>query len=128
MQYTRYSPVTKDILDMIEIGDYVKCNNWKCPYVVRCVSENYFVMTQKMFGKEYYSICEKKPAGYGRNFYQKNQFRISTDFWIFGYINGYHFDNPEWCKEYLNSLEAGTTELSERNAIGLTEISFKKGK
>lgn len=124
---THYNPL-KSQLDSVEVGDLVKCNGWKVPYRVKGVSPNYFVMARKQFGNWYYSICEKKMRTAGDyNAMRSGRYHISTDNMIFGYVDGYDFDNSEWMAGYLNALETGKIELSERNGRALYSISIKKG-
>lgn len=120
--------ITKDVLDTVEVGDLVKCNGWKVPYRVKGVSENYFVMARKQFGEWYYSICEKKLRTAGQyNAMMPGMFHISVDNMVFGYADGYGFDNAEWMAGYLDALETGKIELSERKGCALNSIHIKKG-
>lgn len=124
--YSEHDNITKEILNTIQNGDFIKCNDWKKPMKVVGVSENYFVMIQKMFGKIFYSICEKKPVQYGRNNFSAGSFRISPDHWLFGWHAGkYEWDNEEWVKAYLDSFESGESKLSERRAVGIRRIAIK---
>jgi len=124
--YTIYEEITKEVLDGVKVGDLVKCNDWTVPYRVKGVSEHYFVMTRKQFGATYYSICEKKPwPGIRHNAMTGGMFHIGPDHWIFGWIGGYDFDDQENMAEYLNSLEAGETAISERRGCPLTSIAIK---
>lgn len=125
-QYTTYDEVTKEVLDAIKKGDLVRANDWKQPMKVIGVSENYFVMTQKIFGKIFYSVCEKKRAKYGRNGYSEGQFRTAPDHWLFGWQGDRHkWEDEEWVKSYLNSFESGESKLSERKALGIKSVSIK---
>ena len=120
--------ITKAVLDTVAVGDLVKCNGWKAPYRVKGVSKNYFVMARKQFGEWYYSICEKKVRTAGQyNSMMPGMFHISTDNMVFGYVDGYDFDNAEWMAGYLNALETGKIELSERKGCALNSIHIKKG-
>lgn len=127
MGYTHYKDVTKEILDNIKVGNLIKVNNWKKPMRVVGVSENYFCMIQKIFGKIYYSVCEKKPWGGIR--YNKmigGLFHCGTDNMIFGYFGfNYKFDDEEQIKEYLNAFETGEIELSMRGTIPIIDLYVK---
>lgn len=126
--YETYSNPTKAQLDSVEVGDLVRCNDWKAPYRVKGVSPNYFVMARKMFGEWCYSICEKKVRTAGDyNAMRSGMFHISTDNMVFGYVDGYDFDNEEWMAGYLKALETGEIELSERKGCPVYSISIKKG-
>lgn len=119
--------ITKAVLDTVEVGDLVKCNGWKVPYRVKGVSANYFVMARKQFGEWHYSICEKNIRVEGRyNAMEPGMYHISTDNMVFGYVDGYDFDNAEWMDGYLNALETGKIELSERKGCALHSIHIKK--
>ena len=120
--YIKHDEITKELLNSIEGGDLVKCNNWRGTLKVIGVSENYFLMVYK----DECSICEKKPSETTRNFYTKGSFRIGTDNYIFGFEDGYKFENEESIKKYLNEFETGVTELSVRNAVDLVSIAIKK--
>ena len=127
MGYTHYKDVTKEILDNIKVENLIKVNNWKKPMRVVGVSENYFCMIQKNFGKIYYSVCEKKPWGGIR--YNKmigGLFHCGTDNMIFGYFGfNYKFDDEEQIKEYLNAFETGEIELSMRGTIPIIDLYVK---
>lgn len=127
-EYQNYTEITKELLDSVQVGDLVKCNDWKVPYRVYGVSENYFVMARRMFKNWCYSVCEKKPwPGIRHNAMTGGMFHIGTDNWIFGYIGGYDFTDPDNAKEYLDCFENGETELSVRRSCPLESISIKKG-
>lgn len=131
-QYTHYTDVTREILDTIKVGDLIKVNDWKRPMRVKAVSENYFVMTQKMFGDTWYSVCSKLPwDGIRHNAMRGGMFHCSTDNWIFGstlcfdYDNLYEFENEEANQKYLQEFENGETELSQRRAIPIYDLYVK---
>ena len=124
-QYEVYkeNKITKDLLDSIKVGDFVKCNNWTKPLIVKAVSENYFVMVRNHFGQALYSICEKKPSSFSRNYFTAGSFRIGTDNWIFGI---YDYLIKEDCERAVKDLEQGETELSVRRTIDLEFIQIKR--
>lgn len=126
-EYIKYENITKEILDTIQIGNLVKINDWKKPMKVVGVSENYFVMTQNMFGKLYYSVCEKKSRSGGQhNEMRHGMFHCSRDNMIFGYSDfDYKFDNEESINNYLNAFEEGKIELSERAGIPIYTLFAK---
>ena len=57
-KYVEYSDekITREVLDSIKIGDYIRCNDWKRAMRVYGVSDNYFVVARKAFGKWIYSV------------------------------------------------------------------------
>jgi hypothetical protein len=115
--------ITKEVLDTVEKGNLIKLNNWKVPFKVMLVSNNYFVMIRKQFGKSRYSVCDKVNLIAG------------TDNRIFGYMSKTEYtdkdtpryENEAFLTEYLESFETGETQISPRNRIKLTEVYCKKG-
>ena len=125
----RDKEITKEILDSIKVGDKVRCNDWKRAKKVVGVSQNYFVMATKCFGKWLYSVCEKKTfKGIRYNALVGGYFSIGTDNWVFGapMENAYEFDNEIFVKQYLNAFESGECELSMRKSCALTEIEIRR--
>lgn len=130
--YVHYDNVTRDVLDTIKVGDLIKVNNWKKPMRVKAVSNNYFVMTQNLFGDTYYSVCSKLPwKGIRHNGMRGGMFHCSTDNWVFGsplsfdYENLYRFENEEANQRYLQQFEDGDCELSERRGIAIYDLYIK---
>ena len=111
--YLYYEEVTKDILDSIEVGNFVKCNGWRKPMMVVAVSKNYFIMIARHFKTFTYSICEKLPSKFTHNMYDEGCFRIGPD----NYYCYYDYFNLEECKEALIRLEDGYsyTPIAEKN-------------
>ena len=131
-EYIHYTDITKEILDTIKVGDLVKINDWKKPFRVKAVSENYFVMTRKQFNDTYYSVCSKLPwGGVRHNSMYGGMFHCSTDDWVFGhplsseYENLYQFDNDEYNQKYLQSFEDKESHLSERRGIAIYHLYVK---
>lgn len=128
-EYKLYTEITKELLDSVQVGDLIKCNEWTSPLRVKGVSENYFVMARKMFGETNYSICEKKPwDGTRYNAFRGGMFHISTDNLIFSWMGGYDFDDEANMKKYLEALENGDIGLSLRSGCPLERIAIKKVK
>ena len=131
--YVHYDNITKEILDTIKVGDFIKVNDWKKPMTVKAVSDNYFVMTQNLFGKIYYSVVSKLPwDGIRYNNMVGGKFHCSTDDYVFGsplsaeYENFYKFENEEANQKYLQSFENNECSLSQRNAIPINDLYVKK--
>ena len=130
--YDVHEEITRELLDSIQVGDMVKCNDWARAKRVMGVSANYFVMATSCFGKTLYSICEKKRwLGTRYNHMVGGMFHIGPDNWIFGWggwgYNGYYDFYDMWkTVEYLESLEEGVTELSHRRSVPLTRIAIKR--
>jgi hypothetical protein len=136
---TKYTDITKELLDSIKVGDLVAIQNWDDMYEVRAVSDNYFVMAATSPDYDgWYSICEKKLCEYDYNSMRKNMFHCGTDFWTFGYVvpedisrkdnpdGVYTFRNPKINESYLASLESGETELSVRSSVPIYELYLKR--
>lgn len=126
-EYKHFQNVTKEILDSVKVGNFIKINSWKRPMKVVGVSDNYFVMIQKVCGKICYSVCEKKPWGGIRyNAMRGGMFHCGTDNMVFGLIDfDYKFDKREEIKRYLNAFESKEIELSQRNAVPIFELYIK---
>lgn len=128
--YMRYvdKEITREILDSVKIGDYVRCNDWKRSMKVVGVSENYFVMAIKAFGRWIYSVCEKTPfKGIRHNSLIGGYFSIGTDNYSFGVPmkNAYEFDNEEFISKYLKAFEEKDCELSMRRSCALISIAIR---
>ena len=130
--YEHYDNVTREILDTIKVGDFIRVNNWKKPMRVKAVSDNYFVMTQNLFGDTYYSVCSKLPWDGNRyNSMVGGMYHCGTDNWVFGsslqseYENVYYFENEECNKKYLEEFERGECELSLRTSIAIYDLYVK---
>lgn len=129
--YTK-SEITKEILDQIQIGDFIKINNWRQPLRVKGVSKNYFVMVQDLHDIEKpleYSVFSKIPfqgVDYGCNGKIQGDYFCGPDFWLFGDIDfDYKFNNPESIQKYLNKFETGESEISLRNSVAVYSIQIK---
>lgn len=131
-EYMHYNNITKEILDTIKVGDLIRVNDWKKPMRVKAVSDNYFVMTQILFGDLYYSVCSKLPwDGVRHNSMVGGMFHCSTDNTLFGsillsdYPDLYKFENAESNQKYLQEFENGNLELSERRGIAIYDLYVK---
>ena len=131
-QYNVYENVTREILDTVKVGDLIKVNDWKKPMKVKAVSENYFVMTQNIFGNIYYSVCSKLPwEGIRHNDFTGGMYHCGPDDYIFGsplcadYDDLYTFEDEVANRKYLESFENGETQLSERRGICIDSIAIK---
>lgn len=131
-EYIHYTNVTRENLDTVKVGDLVKINDWKKPMRVNAISKNYFVMTMKQFGKNYYSVCSKLPwEGTRRNAMIGGMFHCGTDDWIFGsslsvdYEDLYEFNNEEANRLYLQEFEDGETQISVRTGVPIIDLYVK---
>ena len=126
-KYREYSSkeLTKEILDTIKVGDLIKINGWRTPLRVYGVSENYFVMARRAFGKWRYSVCEKRPfEGLGYNNMVHGFYHFGRDDAVFGTFS-YEFDKEDEVKEYMEMFESGELGLSFRCALPIHEIQIK---
>lgn len=126
-QYKEYTNITKEILEQIKTGDFVKINDWKRPLIVVGVSENYFCMCRNAFGKIIYSVCEKKQwEGIRHNLMLGGMFHCGTDNMVFGAPGfDYEFNDENEIKRYLQMFEEDKIELSRRTSVPIYKISFK---
>ena len=126
-QYKEYTEITKEILDQVKVGDFVKINDWKRPLIVVGVSENYFCMCRNAFGEILYSVCEKKPwNGIRHNSMTGEMFHCGTDNMVFGAPGfDYKFNDENEIKRYLQMFEYEKIELSHRTSVPIYKISFK---
>ena len=125
--YKYFSEITKEILDGIKVGNLVKINQWKRPMRVVGVSENYFVMIQKVCGRISYSVCEKRKwNGIRHNEMRGGMFHCGTDNMVFGVTDfDYSFDDKTQIDRYLKMFETGSVELSVRRSVPIYNLYVK---
>lgn len=139
-EYITHENITKELLDSIKVGDLIKVNDWNTALRVKAVSENYFVMARKMFGKYDYSVCEKIPWGGIRyNRMRGGLFHVGMDSWIFGapiwcdFNNDggqYDFEDAIATQAYIETFELkdgedGKSSISPRSAVPIYIIQIK---
>lgn len=125
MEYINIS-ITKEVLDSIKVGDFLRCNEWKRAMKVKATSNNYILISSNAFGKTLYAVLEKIPfKGIQYNNLKGGFFSVGTDNTIFGDDLEYKFDNSEVCNKYLEKFESKQLELSMRNSCALWEINIK---
>ena len=120
---------TRELLDSVKPDDFVWINDWDHPFLVKCVSANYFVMIGFDDGEQMYSICSKKPfPGECHNGVCFGDFYCGPDFWAFGsalagkYKDLYSFTNKIANRKYMESLESGETQISMRRMAKINQI------
>lgn len=135
--YTHYSVYEGEIdieaaLRSVKVGDLIKVNDWKQPMRVKCVSDNYFVMTKNLFGNIYHSVVSKKPwNGVKHNNMIGGLCHCGTDDWVFGSPlmseceKLYEFNDEQYSKFYLESFEKGECELSHRTSMAIFDLYIK---
>lgn len=119
--YEVFERPTKEVLDTIEVGDLIKCNDWKGSYRVKAVSENYFIATRPFFSNVLYTICHKDKAGFQHNYIVDDLPYIGPDNYVFG-----NFTYKDDCDDAIKELESGEMEISERRGVALYRIQIKK--
>lgn len=126
--YTRHTVITKELLDSIQVGDQVKCNDWLYPRIVKAVSENFFVMARKAFGKIEYTVCDKRPWGVKEKYEPRKVMAYTNpeDFTYGWYYNGFDFDEDTNMQEYIDALESGKIGLYRREGFVLEYIAILK--
>lgn len=110
----------EDGIHALKVGSHIFINDWGDEYIVCGVSENFVVAHHPATSE--YTIIPKNPAEYTYNGIPAGSFVCSPDHWVFGYMGGYHFDNPEWVEKYLGDLESGHTEISRRNRAQIVRL------
>jgi len=92
--YETHDTITLELLNSINPGDLIKCNDWKSPLKVLGAAENYFLMERSAFGQKIYSVWGKKLAAYSRNNFSAGLYRVGRDNFIFGPPSGTDWDTP----------------------------------
>jgi len=126
------------LLNSLKLGDKLAINDWKAKYTVCGISQNYILAH---YG-QHYTIIQRTPMpdGYCYNGVRGGDIRCAPDWWIFGWMSDkwddYQFNNEEWVKDYLYSLESGETEMSQKrhapvwflSVVGHTDAVYAKRK
>lgn len=121
--------ITRDLLNGIKVGDFIKINTWKRPFTVTAVSDNYFIMCKPHFNTYAYSICEKNKRGYEHNLIYRPHCGFKSDEFICGpdnYFTRYDYFDFQECQKALKDLESGDMEVSERHGWGIWHIEIKR--
>lgn len=105
----------------LQIGYKICINDWEQPFTVCGVSENYVLAH---CGQEY-TIIAKRPKDYQYNGIMPGAYVCSPDNLIFGYIGGYHLDDPKWVEQYLGDIESGEIEMSVRNRAEIYSLDME---
>ncbi len=121
-------------VNSLKLGDRLAINDWKAKYTVVGISQNYVLAH---YG-QHYTIIQRNPMpkGYCFNGVREGDIRCAPDWWIFGYVGGYYFPDEEWVRLYLESLESGMTEMSQKkhavvwflSVVGHTDKYYAKKK
>lgn len=109
-----------DKIQKLSIGDKIQVNDWDKLMKVYAVSDHYVLAYD---GCEY-TIVSKSPQGYSKNDIKAEDPFCATDWWTLGCPGGYNIESKEWCKKYMNSLETGETQLSERHREAIYKLEL----
>lgn len=118
--YAQLSP--RQAIPALRVGHRILINDWKDEFTVCGVSQN-FVLAYQPTSREY-TIIQKSPTSFLRNGIREGSFICAADWWIFGWYDGYEFENPSWVERYLASLESEETQLSMRKREQINRISI----
>ena len=111
-----------DIVRRLRTDDKIIINNWKEPFTV-CGKSVHYVLAWD--GGDEYTIIKRDPIDFGPyNGITKGAIVCAADSWVFGYKDGYHFDDPAWVRRYLHDLETGETEMSMRHREEINKITL----
>ena len=123
-----------DTLNAVRLGDKLAINDWKAKYTVVGISPGYVLAH---YGQHYTILCRKPTSDeYCYNGVRGGDIRCGPDWWIFGYKDGYDFTDEHWTKQYMEDLETGYTEVSQKrhatvwflSVVGHTDKYYRKAK
>lgn len=125
--YIGIYPVTKEELDKVKAGDYIRVNNWSRGMKVRVASDNYIICATKSFdGQFIYSVISKRPATFTHNNIKESLCYCGKDNMIFGDSDfDYNFDDDAKCKQYIQKFETGELEISHKRSEAVYRIAWK---
>lgn len=110
----------------LKIGDKICWNNLDEWFEVVGVSDRFILAWMDRGNRiPFYTIISKIPYQYQHNDVSPSDWYCGPDDFIFGYHKGYHFKDDEWVKEYLNGLENGEINISERSKVAIHEMKCK---
>lgn len=121
--------ITKELLNTIKVGDFIKVNTWKRPLKVIAVSDNFFIMWKPHFNSWMYSICEKNKRGYAHNMIYRPHCGFDDDEFVCGHDDHYckyDYSDPEECKKALDDLENGEIEVTTRHGLGIWHLEIRR--
>lgn len=120
--------ITKELLNTIKFGDYIKINTWKMPMKVIATSDNFIILLKKHFDTFAYSIIEKNKRGYEHNLIYRPENGFMADEFVCGaddHYCKYNYSNQTECEKALKELESGELEVSQRHGWGIWHIEIK---
>lgn len=110
----------ESVLHSLHRRDRLRINDWDGVYQVCGVSEHYVLVYCPESWK--YSILHLNPFPYTYNGIPAGSMVCSMDDRIFGYIDGYHFDDFNWVSQYMDDLESGKIGTSVKRREELLNI------
>jgi hypothetical protein len=116
----------ENIIKHLFIGDQLYINDWENVFTVYGKSDNFVLAYCAESGE--YTIIPRKPVDYFYNGIPVGSFVCSPDNLVFGYPDGYHFDDPEWINQYLLDLENGEIEISIRRREKINTLKVRRAK
>lgn len=122
--------ITKELLNTIKVGDFIKVNTWKRPLKVIAVSENFFIMWRPFIKTWLYSICEKSKRGYEHNLWYRPNNGFMADEFVCGsddHYTKYNYSDEKECQKALKELESGKLEVTTRHGWGIWHLEIKRG-
>lgn len=130
-EYTLYTKeqITRELLDGIKVGDFVKFGNARRGMRVWGVSKNYILAGTKSFHGQYiYTVIWKELWTGQYNAMNKDTFIHGPDDTIFGYLHdhAYELDNEEFVKDYLNAFEKGEIIVSHRRSVSIHSLKIRR--
>ena len=130
-EYTLYTheQISRELLDGIKVGDYVKFDSDRRGMRVWGVSENYILAGTKSFRGQYiYTVIGKEQLTGQCNAMNKNTFVHGPDDRIFGYLHdhAYELDNEVFVKDYLDAFEKGEVSLSRRRSMSFYSLQIRR--
>lgn len=130
-EYTLYTQeqITRELLDGIKVGDFVKFDNTRRGMRVWGVSENYILAGTKSFHGQYiYTVIWKVLWTGQYNAMNKDTFVHGPDDRIFGYLHdhAYELDNEEFVKDYLDAFEKEEVRLSYRRSVSIYSLKIRR--
>lgn len=124
-----HKSLNRELLDSIEVGNYVRFDNSRRGMRVWGVSKNYILAGTKSFRGQfiYTVICKNLWTGQC-NAMDRNTFVHGPDDRIFGYLHdhAYELDNEEFVKDYLDAFEKGEVGLSYRSSVSIHSLKIRR--
>ena len=120
-------------------------NEWGRNYKVMGVSENFVISSRKMFGRLWYSICDKRNAGFKRNAIVEDRPYMGGDdhYCFFDYTDEeevekaleclesgkllYHLKNDDGIRKKADEEVVSGFEISVRSGVEVKCFAYKRG-